>query len=373
MSSPFRSLGVPADLIAGINELGIHDPTPVQKEAIPYLIHKGYDMIGQAQTGTGKTAAFGLPLLTRINPKAEGVQGLIITPTRELAKQVGKDLFRYTKHATDKTFVEVCCGGDKIQVQAARLKRPTQIVVGTPGRLMELIQTGALYIHTVQYLILDEADEMLSMGFKEQLRDLVRLCEKRRATWLFSATFPEALEELISGAMAADPKVIKIGANNVVNRNITHEHHVCEKEEKDDFIYQFLRNQGDKRGLIFCRTKAGATMLSKKLASRNFEVDVITGDLTQLERDKIIRAFRKERSQFLIATDVVARGIDIEGLAFVLHHQLPDQSEYYTHRAGRTGRAGRKGLSLLLTEPRERKRLKRLEEDLNVQFNPFRP
>ncbi len=368
MSSPFQSLGVPADLIAGINELGIHQPTPIQKEAIPYLIHKGYDMVGQAQTGTGKTAAYGLPLLARINPKADGVQGLIITPTRELAKQVGKDLFRYTKYADRKTFVEVCCGGDKIQVQAARLQRPTHIVVGTPGRLTELIEKGLLSISTVQYLIFDEADEMLSMGFKEQLRELISLCDQRRATWLFSATFPESLVELVTGAMSPDPKVIKIGEKNVVNRDITHRFHICEKEEKDDFIYKFLREQGDRRGLIFCRTKAGATMLSKKLASRDFEVDVITGDLTQLERDKIIRAFRKERSQFLIATDVVARGIDIEGLAFVLHHQLPDQSEYYTHRAGRTGRAGNKGLSLLLTEPRERKRMKDLAAALNVSF-----
>ena len=368
MSSPFQSLGVPADLITGINELGIHDPTPIQKEAIPYLINKGHDMVGQAQTGTGKTAAYGLPLLARMNPTAEGVQGLIITPTRELAKQVGKDLFKYTKYAKQKTFIEVCCGGDKIQVQSARLKRPTQVVVGTPGRLMELIQVGALFINDVQYLILDEADEMLSMGFKEQLRDLIRLCARRRATWLFSATFPESLEELVSGAMSPDPKVIKVSTRNVVNRDITHKYKILEKEEKDDFIYDFLRDQGDRRGLIFCRTKAGATMLAKKLASRNFEVDVITGDLMQFERDKIIRAFRKGRSQFLIATDVVARGIDIEGLSFVLHHQLPDQNEYYTHRAGRTGRAGNKGLSLLLTEPRERRRLKRLETDLNVQF-----
>jgi len=371
MAHPFKTLGVPSDLIKGIDELGIRNPTPIQQEAIPYLINKGFDTIGQAQTGTGKTAAYGLPLLTRMNPKAEGVQGLVITPTRELAKQVGKDLFKYTKYATNKTFVEVCCGGDKIQVQAARLKRPTQVIVGTPGRLIELIQKRALFINTVQYLVLDEADEMLSMGFKEQLRELISLCRERRATWLFSATFPPAIEELVRGAMSPDPKFIKVSEKNVVNRDITHRYHLCEKEEKDDFIYKFLRNQGDNRGLIFCRTKAGATMLAKKLGSRNFEVDVITGDLTQQERDKIIRAFRKERSQFLIATDVVARGIDIEGLSFVLHHQLPDQAEYYTHRAGRTGRAGNKGLSLLLLEPRERKRLKRLEQDLNVSFKEF--
>lgn len=371
MAQTFKDLGVPYDLVKGIAELGLHYPTPIQQAAIPYLTSKGFDTVGQAQTGTGKTAAYGLPLLTRINPTAEGVQGLIITPTRELAKQVGKDLFRYTKYAKNKTFIEVCCGGDKIQVQAGRLKRPTQIVVGTPGRLIELIQKRALFINNVQYLILDEADEMLSMGFKEQLRELIHFCQNRRATWLFSATFPPAIEELISGAMSPDPKMIKVSAKNVVNRDITHKFITCEKEEKDDLIYDFLREQGDKRGIIFCRTKAGALMLGKKLASRDYEVDVIQGDLTQLERDKIMRAFKKERSQFLIATDVAARGLDIKGLAFVLHHQLPDQNEYYTHRAGRTGRAGQKGQSLVLMEPREKKRLKFLEEELNIKFREF--
>lgn len=371
MSHKFKELGVPTDLLKGLEELGINSPTPIQKEAIPYLVHKGHDTVAQAQTGTGKTAAFGLPLLSRINPKAEGIQGLIITPTRELAKQVGKDLFKYTKYAKEKTFIEVCCGGDKIQVQAERLKRPTHIIVGTPGRIMELIQKRALFINTVQYLILDEADEMLSMGFKEQLRDLISLCQNRRSTWLFSATFPPAIDELIRGTMSPDPKVIKVSTKNVVNRDITHKFLLCEKEEKDDFIYQFLKRQGDKRGLIFCRTKAGATMLGKKLTTKGYGVDVIQGDLTQLERDKIMRAFKKGRSQFLIATDVAARGLDIKGLTFVMHHQLPDQDEYYTHRAGRTGRAGEKGLSLVLLESRERKRLKKLEQDLNITFKPF--
>jgi len=371
MASDFLSLGVPADLNQGIAELGLYTPTPIQRQAIPYLIHKGFDMVGQAQTGTGKTAAYGIPLLTRMNPKTEGVQGLVITPTRELAKQVGKDLFRYTKYAKQKTFVEVCCGGDKIQIQAERLKRSTQIVVGTPGRLIELIQKRALFISTVQYLILDEADEMLSMGFKEQLRELIALCQERRATWLFSATFPPTLDELVKGTMSVDPKHIAVSAQNVVNRDITHKYLTCEKEEKDDIIYDFLQEQGKKRGLIFCRTRAGATMLGKKLATRGHAVDVIQGDLTQLERDKIMRAFKKERSQFLIATDVAARGIDIEGLAFVLHHQLPDQLEYYTHRAGRTGRAGKKGLSLVLMEPRERRKIQTIEAELNIKFREF--
>ena len=371
MSLLFKKLGVPSDLIKGIEELGMSTPTPIQEQAIPYLIQKGFDTVAQAQTGTGKTAAFGLPLLSRINPQGKGVQGLIVTPTRELAKQVGKDLFRYTKYANRKTFIEVCCGGDKIQVQTARLQRPTNIVVGTPGRLTELIETGALSIESVQYLILDEADEMLSMGFKKQLHVLIELCKGRRATWLFSATFPPSIAELVRGAMSPDPKVIKIDAHRMVNTDITHKMAMCEKDEKDEFIYQFLQRQGDNRGLIFCRTKAGATMLGKKLDARGHTVDVIQGDLTQLERDKIMRAFKKERTQFLIATDVAARGLDIKGLTFVIHHQLPDQDQYYTHRAGRTGRAGRKGLSLVLLESREKKRLKRLEEELNIKFKVF--
>jgi len=371
MSATFKKLGVPTDLLKGIEELGLKTPTPIQEQAIPYLINKGFDTVAQAQTGTGKTAAFGLPLLARINPQAKGIQALIVTPTRELAKQVGKDLFRYTKYAKNKTFVEVCCGGDKIQVQTARLQRPTNIVVGTPGRLTELIDTGALRIDTVQYLVLDEADEMLSMGFKKQLHVLIDLCKKRRATWLFSATFPPSIADLVRGAMSPDPKVIKINATKTVNADITHKVAMCEKDEKDDFIFEFLKKQGDLRGLIFCRTKAGAIMLGKKLEDRGHAVDVIQGDLTQLERDKIMRAFKKERSQFLIATDVAARGLDIKGLTFVIHHQLPDQDQYYTHRAGRTGRAGRKGLSLVLLEAREKKRLKRLEEDLNIHFKPF--
>lgn len=371
MGSTFKSLGVPEDLVKGVEELGIHTPTPIQEQAIPYLINKGYDTLGQAQTGTGKTAAYGLPLLTRINPKVEGVQGLVVAPTRELAKQVGKDLFRYTKYAEQKMFVEVCCGGDKLQVQRERLKRPTQIVVGTPGRLAELVEMGALSLKVVQYLVMDEADEMLSMGFKKQLHQIIKWCQGRRSTWVFSATFPPAVDGLLRGAMSTDPKIIQVSSRNTVNRDIIHRYHLCEKEQKDDFIYEFLSRQDEDRGIIFCRTKAGATMLGKKLAQMDYEVDVITGELTQQERDKVIRGFRKGRSQFIIATDMVARGIDIEGLAFVLHHQLPDQNEYYTHRAGRTGRAGNKGVSLVLVDSRDKRRLKQLEKEINVYFDEY--
>ena len=288
MSSAFKSLGVPDDLIQGIEELGIHQPTPIQREAIPYLINKGFDTLGQAQTGTGKTAAYGLPLLTRINPKLSGVQALVVAPTRELSKQVGKDLFRYTKYATQKTFVEVCCGGDKIQVQRERLQRPTQIVVGTPGRLVELVEMGSLSLSNVQYLVMDEADEMLSMGFKDQLRKLIRWCATRRATWLFSATFPPSVDSLIKGAMKSTPKIIQVSQTQVVNRDITHCYKLCERDQKDDVVYEFLSDQEDDRGIIFCRTKASANMLGKRLSEMDFDVDVITGDLSQQERDNCL-------------------------------------------------------------------------------------
>ena len=369
MQHPFKALGVPSDLIKGIEELHIHSPTPIQEEAIPYLIENGGELIAQAQTGTGKTAAFGLPLLTKVESALEEVQALVIAPTRELAKQIGKQLFKFTKYANSRIFIEVLCGGDKIDIQISRLQRPTQIVVATPGRLMDLLERQAVDISTVKYLVLDEADEMLSLGFQKELRRIFELTEKRKASWLFSATFPDRVNYLIKDCMRADEaKRLKVDQNKVVNSDISHKFAIVDRSEKIDYISDFLGRQNEKRGLIFCRTRAGAIALCKQLETKGHSIDVIQGDLTQLERDKVMRAFKKERVQFLIATDVAARGIDIENLSFVLHHQPPDQLEYYTHRSGRTGRAGKKGASIVLLEPRERKRIERLEEELGVHF-----
>ncbi len=368
--SDFQSLGVPADLVKGLDELGIRKPTPVQAQSIPYLLEKGHDFVGQAQTGTGKTAAFGLPLLTKISGKKEHIQALILAPTRELAKQIGKALFKFTKYADERTFLEVVAGGDKIDLQIARLRRPTQILVATPGRLYDLLQRRAVNLEHVQYLILDEADEMLSMGFKPQIKDAIEITKNRKATWLFSATFPDALKELVKVCMAPEPKTVKIGSKSVVNRDIDHRYAVVAKEDKTDFIDAFLSRQDEKRGLIFCRTKDGCDMLGKKLKKEGHSVDVLQGDLTQWERDKVMRAFKKERTQFLIATDVAARGIDVADLSFVVHHQLPEQDEYYTHRSGRTARAGKKGLSLVLIDKREEKRLNNLAKQLGIYFGP---
>jgi len=368
MTQTFQQLGVPADLIRGIEALGIERPTEIQELAIPFLIEDGSDLIAQAQTGTGKTAAFGLPLLTKMDAKNPSIQALVIAPVRELAKQIGKQLFRYTKFCDEKIFVEVAAGGDKIEEQIQRLQRPTQILVATPGRLMDLLD-AQLDLSAVRYLILDEADEMISMGFREELASIFEETKGRRSTWLFSATFQEKVRQLVEGNLSADAKQIKVEKARVVNPNIRHEYVICAREHKDDYICQYLLQHGGERGLIFCRTRAGAIRLGEELEKRGLSVGVLQGDLSQRERDKLMRGFKKARTRYLIATDVAARGIDVEGLSFVIHHQLPDQFQYYTHRAGRTARAGKKGASLCLIEPDERKAIAVLEQELGVRFH----
>lgn len=363
----FKELGIPADLIQGLQGLGISIPTEIQEKAIPFLLEDGGDLIAQAQTGTGKTAAFGLPLLMKVNPKSPEIQGLVIAPTRELAKQIAKQLFRYTKFS-EKIFIEVLSGGDNFDRQVAVLQRPTHIVVATPGRLIDLIQKKALTLIHVKHLVLDEADEMLSMGFKKELLKIFGLTRARKSTWLFSATIPDAIHGLIKDCMSPKPHQLKIDKAHVVNRDIDHQFAICSRDEKSAFIATFLKRQHENRGVIFCRTKAGAIILGKQLTTQGFPVDVLQGDLTQKERDTVMRSFKKERTQFLIATDVAARGIDVEGLSFVIHHQLPEQMEYYTHRSGRTARAGKKGISVALIEPRERPKITKLENDLGVSF-----
>ena len=372
MQHPFKDLGIPENMIRGLDELGIVTPTQIQKRVIPFLMKDGSDLIAQAQTGTGKTAAFGLPLLTKMDPTRRDIQGLVIAPTRELAKQIGKQLFRFTKY-TEKIFVEVLCGGDNMDRQVDALRRPTHIVVATPGRLIDLIERDALTLESVQYLVLDEADEMLSLGFKKQLTEILKLTPNKRSTWLFSATFPEAIQTLIKGSMSENAHTIKIDQGHVVNRDIDHRFVICKREDKTEFITDFLKRQKEARGLIFCRTREGAVTLGRELAALGLSVDVLQGDLMQKERDKVMRAFKKERVQFMIATDVVARGIDVAGLSFVIHHQLPDQLEYYTHRSGRTARAGKKGVSIALVDPKEKWRIPQLEKALHVTFKEYHP
>ena len=351
--------------------MGIITPTPIQAQAIPLLLEKTTDLVAQAQTGTGKTAAFGLPLLAKMDPTQPRIQGLILCPTRELAKQIGKQLFRYTKFST-KIFVEVMAGGDKIDRQISALQRPTHIVVATPGRLIDLLKRKALTLEHVKHLILDEADEILSMGFRKELMEILRQLTQRRSTWLFSATIPEGIAQLIREHMSAQAPMLKIDRRQIVNRQIEHQCIVTSRDEKLDRIDEFLGAHPDQRGLIFCRTREIAMKLSQQLRTRNHAVDVLHGDLMQSERDKVMRSFKKERIRVLVTTDVSARGIDVPDLSFVIHHQLPDQIEYYTHRSGRTARAGKTGLSLSLIDARERHRVRLMEQELSIQFSERR-
>lgn len=363
----FKELGIKNKLVKGLNEFGIHEPTEVQELAIPFLVETGTDFVCRAQTGTGKTAAFGLPLLQRINPKSDKVQGLILTPTRELAKQVAKHLFKYTKY-TDKIFTEAVYGGDKIEIQVKALARPTHIIVATPGRLIDLLKMQAVDLSNVKRVILDEADEMLSMGFREHLTRIINETPIRESLWLFSATIPEGIQKLVKNYMSHDAKHLLLESKDIMQDAILHQYIRCQIEEKPERIVEFLERRGSERGLIFCRSKAGAIKLGETLNREGYSNAVLQGNLSQKDREKVMRSFRKERIQYLVTTDVAGRGIDIEGLSFVIHHQLPENSEIYIHRSGRTARAGRTGISFCLIAGRDSQRLKKLEHELKIKF-----
>lgn len=369
--STFSELGISGAFIKALNENNIVDPSEIQEKSIPFLLKKGTDFIGQAQTGTGKTAAFGLPLLQMIDPENKKIQALILCPTRELGQQIAKQLFRFTKHSDTKIFVEAVYGGTNIDEQIRSLTRPTHVVVATPGRLIDLLERKAIDLGHITKIVLDEADEMLSMGFKKDIDRILEHTSGSRNTWLFSATMPREIKELISAYMSTDAFFVQVDKDNIVNKDIDHRYIICEGEDKFNTLVDFLNAQEENRGLIFCKTKAGAQTLAKQLFSKNFSADTIHGDLMQKERDKVMRAFKNEKLQILIATDMAARGIDVDSLSYVVHYQLPEQIEYYTHRSGRTARAGKKGLSLSFVDNKELKRLKFIENTLGISIQKF--
>ena len=364
----FKELGVSAKLIKALSENKIVTPTEVQKVAIPHLLQEGGDFIAQAQTGTGKTAAFGVPLLQYIDPKIQKIQGLVLAPTRELAQQIGKQLFRFTRYFPDRIFSECVYGGEAIEIQQANLNRPTHIVIATPGRLIDLLKAKALDLSSVRIAILDEADEMLSLGFKKDLETILGHLPGKRRTWLFSATMPKALRQIIKGYMSPVAHTVRVDRKNVVNPNIDHQYVICRIEDKFTEITRCIEARGEERGLVFCRSRAGTVNLAKHLTDEGFSVGVIQGELSQREREKVMRSFKKSRTQILVSTDVSARGIDVEDLKFVIHHQLPDQIEYYTHRSGRTARAGKSGVSIAFITGLDVKRLKEIERELDIRF-----
>lgn len=363
----FKDLGISSGFVKGLAELGIVEPTDIQQKAIPTLLSCDCDLVAQAQTGTGKTAAYGLPLLERVDADNRSVQGLILCPTRELAQQVAKQLFKFTKYSS-KIFTEAVYGGEKIDRQITSLQRPTQIIVATPGRLIDLLKRKAVDLNSVKTVVLDEADEMLSMGFKSQLDEILSSLPAIENKWLFSATIPNGIQEIISKHLSDEAERIVVNRGNIVNKKISHQYLVCNESDKLHALLQFLKSEHKNRGVIFCKTKAATQRLAKQLIARNIATDAIHGDLLQKERDKVMRAFKNETLRVLVATDVAARGIDISGLTFVAHYQLPESDEYYTHRSGRTARAGKEGVSMCFVSTSEIKTLRNYERTLGLKF-----
>ncbi|WP_289045526.1 DEAD/DEAH box helicase [uncultured Olleya sp.] len=364
----FRDLGLDKNYIKSLKEVGIKTPTQIQEQAIPTLLKKTTDFIGLAQTGTGKTAAFGLPVLHKINPKKDAVQAVIIAPTRELVQQIKKQLFKFTKYNNTKIFLEGVYGGEKIDIQLKNVARTTHIIIATPGRLVDLINRGAVNLSEVKTIVLDEADEMLSMGFKNDLTTILSGVTGPKNTWLFSATMSDDLKAIVKRYIADEAIRLEIDRTSIVNQNITHFFVETSLHEKSSTVMRLLEDREDQRGIIFTRTKAGAQALKHQLETEGFNVGALEGDMQQKERDKVMRAFKNTSLQLLISTDVSARGIDVNDLAFVMHHQLPEHIEYYTHRSGRTARAGKKGESIALILGNEYKDLKKIEQTLGIKM-----
>ena len=368
----FSALGIRKEYIEALKELGIKTPTEIQEKSIPVLLNSKTDFIGLAQTGTGKTAAFGLPILHNINTALPYTQALILAPTRELVQQIKKQLFKFTKYTDDKIFVEGVYGGEKIDIQMKSLKRTTHIIVATPGRLLDLIERGEVDLKKISTLVLDEADEMLSMGFKQDLNRILKFTSGSRNTWLFSATMPEEILKIIKTYMAANTPKVAVNKKDLVNVNITHQYIKTEVKDKVNLLIKILERRSTDRGIIFCRTKAGVQNLTAQLKEEGFSVEALEGDMQQKERDKVMRAFKNGSLQVLISTDVSARGIDVDNLAFIIHHQLPEQLEYYTHRSGRTARAGKTGFSIALIVPNEVQRIHEIQKELGIKFMEIR-
>ncbi len=368
----FKELGIKPNYIKAINELNIFEPTPVQEQVIPFLLKNKSDIVVQAQTGTGKTAAFGLPILQQINPTSDKIQTLILSPTRELGQQIAKQLFRFTKFGTDKIFTEAVYGGEHISKQLARLNRTTHILVATPGRLVDLLERKVINLESVKTVVLDEADEMLHMGFKKDLETILSQTPEKKQTWLFSATIPKEVRGIINEYLSADAEYVQISKAEVVNKNIEHQFVVVREHDKLDMLLQFLKSQGKARGVIFTTTKKTAITLAKQLKAKNYNCDALEGDMHQKDRDRVMRGIKNSNLQILVSTDVSARGIDIEGLSYVVHYDVPSQLEFYTHRSGRTARGGKKGMAISFVTSAEISKLKAIERDLGIRINQIR-
>jgi ATP-dependent RNA helicase DeaD len=365
--SLFQELGLNEMLLKGVEELGFTQPTAIQEKAIPVLLSGTKDLIGLAQTGTGKTAAFGLPLLQLIDSAQRHPQALVICPTRELCMQIVNELELFKKHVKNVHIVAVY-GGTSISMQIRDIKRGVHIVVATPGRLIDLIERKAINLEQIKYVVLDEADEMLNMGFQEDIEFILQNTPERDSTWLFSATMPPEIRN-VSKRYMKEPVEITVGKKNTANINIDHQYCITTAQHRYETLKRLIDFNPGMYGIIFTRTKADAQEIAEKLTREGYDIDALHGDLTQQQRNKVMDEFREKTLQLLIATDVAARGIDVQNISHVINFELPDDVEVYTHRSGRTGRAGKTGVCMSIVHTREIGRIRQIERMVQVPFH----
>ncbi len=359
----FEALGIEEILLQGIQALGFTEPTPIQEQAIPILLSGTKDFVGLAQTGTGKTAAFGLPLLQLVDAKAKTPVALMVCPTRELCMQITKDLMNFGRFKKGIKMVAVY-GGSSISQQIRDLRQGAQVVVATPGRLIDLIERKAIDLQNIEYIVLDEADEMLNMGFRDDIEFILKNSPNRKSIWLFSATMPPEVRQ-VSKRYMEKPHEITIGKMNAANVNIDHQYYVTSGVNRYQTLKRIIDFNPGIYGIIFTRTKADAQSITESLIREGYDIEALHGDLTQVQRDKVMGRFREKSIQLLIATDVAARGIDVKDITHVINYELPDDVEVYTHRSGRTGRAGKNGVCVSLVTAREQYRLRQIEKLIN--------
>ena len=362
----FKDLGIDNNLINSISELGFKSPTPVQSKAIPLVLNSKSDLIALAQTGTGKTAAFGLPSIQQVDLINKNIQTIVLCPTRELCIQISKDLISYSKFYKGIKIIPVY-GGTSIENQIKSIKRGAHIIIGTPGRTKDLIKRKVLNFNSVDRVVLDEADEMLSMGFKDDLDFILDTTKQNRQTLLFSATMSKEVRS-ISKKFMNDAQEITVEKLNSGSKNV--EHHIYSVSSKDKYatLKRIADFNPDIYGIVFCRTRRETKDISKKFVNDGYSADAIHGDLSQSQRDDVMSRFRESTIQMLIATDVAARGLDVNNLTHVINYSLPDDPEVYTHRSGRTGRAGNKGISVVISNSREGRKIKSIENKSQIKF-----
>ncbi len=363
----FQETGLDEQILQAISELGFVEPTPVQEKSIPEILNCGRDIVSLAQTGTGKTGAFGLPIVQMVDPSIDHVQAMILSPTRELCLQIAKDLANFSKY---KTQVDVCpvYGGSDIRKQIKQLRSNPQIVVGTPGRVIDLIERGVLKIDQIRWLVLDEADEMLDMGFKDDLETILNETPEERQTLLFSATMPPFIAKVANKYMN-DPIEIKIGKTNQGADTVEHNYYLVRPSDRYLALKRIVDMVPDIYSIVFCRTREETKEVAEKLIADGYNADALHGDLSQAQRDMVMQRFKMKHLQILVATDVAARGIDVHDLTHVINYNLPDDIEVYIHRSGRTGRAGKAGISVAIVCKKDLSKIKQIEKISGKKFD----